>query len=157
MIRNLDPEQPVGEVSTMNNLMAKSIARSRFNATLLAVFSLVALVMAAVGIYGVISYSVQLRTHEIGVRMALGAQRRDVLRLVVKRGIVLGLIGVAAGLVASFGLTRLIATLLFEVTATDKTVFAAVAGALFLVTLIACYVPARRATKVDPLVALRYE
>ncbi len=157
VIRNLDPEQPVGEVSTMNNLMAKSIARSRFNATLLAVFSLVALVMAAVGIYGVISYSVQLRTHEIGVRMALGAQRRDVLTLVVKRGIVLGLIGVTAGLIASFGLTRLIATLLFEVTATDTTVFAGVAGALFLVTLIACYVPARRATKVDPLVALRYE
>ena len=157
VIRNLDPEQPVGEVSTMNNLMAKSIARSRFNATVLAVFSLVALVMAAVGIYGVISYSVQLRTHEIGVRMALGAQRRDVLTLVVKRGIVLGLIGVTAGLIASFGLTRLIATLLFEVAATDATVFAGVAVALFLVTVIACYVPARRATKVDPLVALRYE
>jgi putative ABC transport system permease protein len=156
-IRNLDPEQPVGEVSTMNNLMAKSIARSRFNATLLAVFSIVALVMAAVGIYGVISYSVQLRTHEIGVRMALGAQRRDVLSLVVKRGVVLGLIGVTVGLLAAFGLTRLMASLLFEVTTTDTTVFAAVSGALFLVTLVACYVPARRATKVDPLVALRYE
>jgi putative ABC transport system permease protein len=157
VIRNLDPEQPVGEVSTMNGLMAKSIARSRFNATLLAVFSLVALVMAAVGIYGVISYSVQLRTHEIGVRMALGAQRRDVLRLIVRQGISLGLIGVAAGLVASFGLTRLIASLLFEVTATDATTFGLVAAGLFLITLIACYIPARRATKVDPLVALRYE
>ena len=156
-IRNLDPNQPIGEVSTMNNMMAKSIARSRFNATLLAVFSLVAMVMAAVGIYGVISYSVQLRTHEIGVRMALGAQRRDLLALVLKRGVVLGVIGVTVGLVASFALTRLMATLLFEVTATDKTVFAGVAVALFLVTLIACYVPARRATKVDPLVALRYE
>ncbi|MCM3900449.1 MAG: ABC transporter permease [Pyrinomonadaceae bacterium] len=156
-IRNLDPEQPIGEVSTMNNLMAKSIARSRFNATLLAVFSIVALVMAAVGIYGVISYSVQLRTHEIGVRMALGAQRRDVLSLVVKRGIVLGLVGVTVGLIASFGLTRLMTTLLFEVTATDTTVFAGVSVALFLVTLVACYVPARRATKVDPLIALRYE
>jgi len=156
-IRKIDPEQPIGEVTTMNNMMAKSIARSRFNATLLAVFSLVAMVMAAVGIYGVMSYSVQLRTHEIGVRMALGAQRRDVLELIVKKGIVLGLLGVTVGLAASFGLTRLMQTLLFEVTTTDKTVFAGVAGALFLVTLIACYVPARRATKVDPLVALRYE
>ena len=156
-IRKIDPEQPIGEVSTMNNMMAKSIARSRFNATLLAVFSLVAMVMAAVGIYGVMSYSVQLRTHEIGVRMALGAQRRDVLELIVKKGIVLGLLGVTVGLAASFGLTRLMQTLLFEVTTTDKTVFAGVAGALFLVTLIACYVPARRATKVDPLMALRYE
>ena len=156
-IRKIDPEQPIGEVSTMNYMMGKSIGRSRFNATLLAVFSLVAMVMAAVGIYGVMSYSVQLRTHEIGVRMALGAQRRDVLELIVKKGIVLGLLGVTVGLAASFGLTRLMQTLLFEVTTTDKTVFAGVAGALFLVTLIACYVPARRATKVDPLVALRYE
>ncbi|HVQ38414.1 MAG TPA: ABC transporter permease [Pyrinomonadaceae bacterium] len=157
VIRNLDPEQPVGQVITMNDLMAKSIARSRFNATLLGVFSLVALVIAAVGIYGVISYSVQLRTHEIGVRMALGAQRRDVSRLIVRQGIALGLIGVVAGLAASFGLTRLIASLLFEVTATDKTTFALVSVGLFLITLVACYVPARRATKVDPLVALRYE
>jgi putative ABC transport system permease protein len=156
-IRNLDPEQPVGEVSTMSDLIAKSIARSRFNATLLSVFSLVALVIAAVGIYGVMSYSVQLRTHEIGVRMALGAQRRDVLVLVVKRGIVLGLVGVAIGLAASFGLTRLMASLLFEVTTTDNGVFVGVSAALFVVTLIACYVPALRAAKVDPLVALRYE
>jgi putative ABC transport system permease protein len=157
VIRNIDPEQPVGEVSTMQGLVAKSVARSRFNAVLLAVFSLVALVMAAVGIYGVMSYSVQQRTHEIGLRMALGAQQSDVLRLVVKQGIILGLIGVAAGLVASFGLTRLIVSLLFEVPATDTKTFAAVATGLFLITLIACYIPARRATKVDPLVALRYE
>ncbi len=157
VIRNIDPEQPIGEVSTMENLLAKSIARSRFNAILLAVFSLVALVMAAVGIYGVMSYSVLQRTHEIGLRMALGAQRRDVLRLVLKQGVILGLIGVAAGLIASFGLTRLIVSLLFEVPATDTKTFAAVAAGLFLITLIACYIPARRATKVDPLVALRYE
>ena len=157
VIRSIDPEQPIGEVITMEGLLAKSIARSRFNAILLAVFSLVALVMAAVGIYGVMSYSVQQRTHEIGLRMALGAQRSDVLRLIVKQGIILGSIGVATGLIASFGLTRLIASLLFEVPATDPRTFAAVAGGLFLITLLACYLPAWRATKVDPLVALRYE
>ena len=157
VIRALDPQQPIGEVTTMENLLSTSVARSRFSASLLAVFSFVALVMAAVGIYGVMSYSVLQRTHEIGVRMALGAQRFDVLRLVVKKGIVLGLIGVAAGLAASFGLTRLISTLLFEVTATDAATFAVVSVGLFLVTLLACYIPARRATRVDPLKALRYE
>jgi putative ABC transport system permease protein len=157
VIRTLDPEQPIGEVSTMEGLLSKSIARSRFNTILLAIFSLVAMVMAAVGIYGVMSYSVQQRTHEIGLRMALGAQQSDVLRLIVKQGVMLGLIGVAAGLLAAFGLTRLIVSLLFEVPATDTRTFAAVAVGLFLVTLIACYIPARRATKVDPLVALRYE
>ena len=157
VIRTLDPQQPIGEISTMESLLSVSVARSRFSASLLTVFSFVALVMAAVGIYGVMSYSVLQRTHEIGVRMALGAQRFDVLKLVVKKGIVLALIGVAAGLAASFALTRLIATLLFEVTATDKVTFAAVSIGLFLVTLLACYLPARRATRVDPLKALRYE
>ena len=157
VIHTLDPQQPIGEVSTMESLLSTSVARSRFSASLLMVFSIVALVMAAVGIYGVMSYSVLQRTHEIGVRMALGAQRFDVLKLIVGKGIVLGVIGVAAGLAASFGLTRLISTLLFEVTATDTVTFVAVPVGLFLVTLIACYVPARRATKVDPLRALRYE
>ena len=157
VIHAIDPQQPIGEVSTMESLLATSVARARFSASLLTVFSLVALVMAAVGIYGVMSYSVLQRTHEIGVRMALGAQRLDVLSLVVKRGIVLGAIGVVVGLAASFALTRLISTLLFEVTATDTVTFVMVPVGLFLVTLIACYVPARRATRVDPLKALRYE
>ena len=157
VIRGLDPDQPVGQVITMEGLLEKAIARSRFNTVLLATFSIVALVMAAVGIYGVMSYSVQQRTHEIGVRMALGAQNRDVLTLVVKQGVGLALIGVAIGLVASYALTRLMVSLLFEVTATDKTTFGLVAAGLFLITMLACYVPARRATKVNPLVALRYE
>ncbi len=157
VIHTLDPQQPIGEVSTMESLLATSVARSRFSASLLTVFSFVALVMAAVGIYGVMSYSVLQRTHEIGVRMALGAQRFDVLRLVVKKGIVLGAIGIVIGLAASFLLTRLISTLLFEVKTTDTVTFAVVSVGLFLVTLIACYVPARRATRVDPLKALRYE
>jgi putative ABC transport system permease protein len=157
VIRSLDPQQPIGEISTMESLLSVSVARARFSASLLTVFSIVALVMAAVGIYGVMSYTVLQRTHEIGVRMALGAQRADVLNLVLKKGIVLGAVGVVVGLAASFALTRLIATLLFEVTTTDARTFAAVAAGLFLITLLACYLPARRATKVDPLKALRYE
>jgi putative ABC transport system permease protein len=157
VIRSLDPQQPIGEISTMDNLLSVSVARQRFSASLVTVFSILALVMAAVGIYGVMSYTVLQRTHEIGVRMALGAQRNDVLKLVLKTGIVLGLIGIVVGLAASFAVTRLLTTLLFEVTTTDKATFAAVSVGLFLITLVACYVPARRATKVDPLKALRYE
>jgi putative ABC transport system permease protein len=157
VIHNLDPQQPIGEVNTMEALLSTSVARARFSASLLTVFSVLALVMAAVGIYGVMSYTVLQRTHEIGIRMALGAQRLDVLTLMVKKGVVLGAAGVVVGLIASFALTRLIATLLFDVTATDTATFVIVSAGLFLVTLFACYVPARRATKVDPLKALRYE
>ncbi|HSS19140.1 MAG TPA: ABC transporter permease [Pyrinomonadaceae bacterium] len=157
VIQSIDPEQPLGEVITMEGLLSRSVARSRFSAVLLGVFSLVALLLAAVGIYGVMSYSVQQRTHEIGLRMALGAQRGDVLRLVVKQGVAVALIGVSLGLAASFGLTRTIVSLLFEVQATDPKTFALTATGLFVITLLACYIPARRATKVDPLVALRYE
>ena len=157
VISGLDPEQPISDVRTMEDLLSVSVARSRFSTTLLSIFSFVAMVMAAVGIYGVISYSVLQRTHEIGIRVALGAQKRDVLGLIVKQGVLLGLIGVAAGILASFILTRLMSTLLFEVEATDKTIFAAVSVGAFVITLIACYLPARKAMEVDPLQALRYE
>jgi putative ABC transport system permease protein len=157
VIREIDPNQPVGEVNTMEALLARSVARSTFNTTLLSIFSFVAIVMATVGIYGVMSYSVQQRTHEIGVRMALGAQRFDVLKVVVKQGIVLGVLGVAAGLATSLILTRLMSSLLFEVTPTDSMTFVLVAAGLFFVTFLACYIPARRATRVEPLRALRYE
>ena len=157
VIHQLDPQQPIGQVITMNALMARSVARSRFNSLLLAIFSVVALVMAAVGIYGVMSYSVLQRTHEIGVRMALGAQRTDVLRLMLKQGILLGIAGVAVGLAGSFGLTRIMSTILFDVAPTDKTTFTAVAFGLYAITFLASYIPAWRATKVNPLDALRYE
>jgi putative ABC transport system permease protein len=157
VVSSLDQDQPVSDVATMEELLGVSISRSRFNTTLLVIFSIVALVMAAVGTYGVMSYTVSQRTHEIGVRMALGAQRGDVMSLVIKRGVVLGLIGVVVGVAAAVGLTRLLTTLLFEVEPTDARVFVTVTVGSFLITLLACAIPARRATKVDPLKALRYE
>jgi putative ABC transport system permease protein len=156
-IHQLDPNQPIGQIATMDTLMSKSVARARFNSMLLGIFSLVALIMAAVGIYGVMSYSVLQRTHEIGVRMALGAQRADVLKLILKQGVMLAVAGVVVGLAGSFGLTRIISTLLFEVAATDKATFALVASGLFVITFFASYFPAWRATRVNPLDALRYE
>jgi putative ABC transport system permease protein len=141
----------------MEQYVAASMATPRFNTTLLGIFAAVALVLTIVGLYGVTSYAVVQRTNEIGIRMALGAQAADVLRLIIGQGIKLVVIGVALGLAGAYALTRLISSLLFGVGTKDMLTFVAVAGVLALIALMACYVPARRATKVDPLVALRYE
>ena len=156
-ILNIDKDQAVTEVATLEQVLGESIEQPRLTMFLLMIFALVALTLAAIGIYGVMAYAVAQRTREIGIRMALGAQRLDVLKLIVRNGMTLALLGVAVGLAAAFGLTRLLASLLFEVTATDATTFAIVSVGLLSVALLACYIPARRATKVDPLVALRYE
>jgi putative ABC transport system permease protein len=150
-------EQPVYYVNTMQEIASQSMASQRFPMILLAVFAGFALLLASVGIYGVISYSVTQQVHEIGIRMALGAERSDVRRMVVRQGATLALRGVALGLVAALGLTRLIAHMLFGVSAHDPLTFAGVASLLVLVALVACYIPARRATEVDPMVALRCE
>jgi putative ABC transport system permease protein len=153
----VDKDQAVFKLTTLEQLHGESILLRRFFMVLLLVFAAVALVLAAVGIYGVMSYVASQRTHEIGIRMALGAQARDVLKLIISNGMILALIGVAIGLVGSFALTRLLASLLFGVSATDTLTFVAVALGLIVIAMIACYIPARRATRVSPLVALRYE
>ncbi|HSE21319.1 MAG TPA: ABC transporter permease [Pyrinomonadaceae bacterium] len=153
----IDKDQPVSNTQTMEAILADSIARQRFSMVLLAIFAGVALVLAGVGIYGVMSYSVAQRTHEIGIRMALGAQTAAVLKLALGYGMKLVITGIAIGLVAAFALTRLMSTLLFGVTATDPTTFALISLLLIFVAALASYIPARRATKVDPMIALRYE
>jgi putative ABC transport system permease protein len=141
----------------MNEVIAASLAQQRFSMILLDAFAVVALLLASLGLYGVISYLVGQRTHELGIRLALGAQRSDVLRLVLGHGMKMALGGVALGLLAALGLTRLLAKMLYGVSTTDPATFAVITLLLTTVALLACFVPARRATKVDPLVALRYE
>jgi putative ABC transport system permease protein len=156
-IREVNRNQTFSKTATMEQLVGDSLRQQRFNLLLLSSFAVLALGLAGLGIYGVMSYSTKQRTHEIGLRMALGAQSRDVLRLIVGQGLVLALTGIAIGLIASFALTRLMRGLLFGISATDPLTFISISLLLTLVGLLASWIPARRATKVDPLVALRYE
>jgi putative ABC transport system permease protein len=153
----VDKDQPISHVRTMDQVFAAAMSRERFQMLLLALFATLALVLACVGLYGVISYAVAQRTHEIGVRMALGAQRADVLRLVIREGMLLTFAGLALGTAGALAATRVMKELLYGVTASDAITFISVSALLVLVALLACYLPARRATKVDPLIALRYE
>jgi len=148
---------PVASVRTMDELLADSVARSRFNALLLAIFGVVALVIAVVGVYGVVAYMVAQRTQEIGIRMALGAARADVVRMVMRGGMIPTLAGVALGLVAALGFTQLMSSLLFGVSATDPATFATIGGALVVAALLATLLPALRAATLDPMQALRDE
>ena len=156
-VQTLDKTQLVHSVRTLDSVMSEAVATPRFRTSLLGVFAIVALILAMVGIYGVMSYAVTQRTHEIGIRIALGARAADVLKLIVRNGMGPVLLGVALGLAGAIGLTRLMVSLLFGVTPTDAVTLATVTVGLVLVALISCCIPARRATKVDPLVALRYE
>jgi len=154
---SVDKDQPVSNVRTMEQVVSTAVSRERFQTLLLALFATLALLLACVGLYGVISYAVVQRTHEIGVRIALGAKPADVLRLVIKQGMALTMIGLVFGVAIAFAVTRVMSEMLFGVTATDPLTFVGVPVVLGLIAFLACYVPARRATKVDPLVALRYE
>jgi ABC-type antimicrobial peptide transport system permease subunit len=156
-VGSLDSSLPIAEIRTMDDVISRAQSRPRFLTMLLSLFSAIALAIATVGIYGVISYSVARRTKEFGLRMVLGAQQSDVLSLVMKQGALLTGAGIVVGLLAAFALTRLMASLLFGVTATDPLTYLSVTGVLALVALVACYIPARRATKVDPITTLRYE
>ena len=156
-VRALDGDLPVTGVQTVEQHIAASVADRRFNLLLLGLFASVALMLAVVGIYGVISYSVSLRTHELGIRMALGARRSDVLGLVMRHGVHLILTGAAVGVVGSIAVSRVLQSLLFEVSATDPATYVAAVSALAAAAMLACYIPARRATKMDPKTALRYE
>jgi len=156
-VHRMDPNQPVADVRTMRQVMSESVARAQFYTVLLTVFAGLATVLAAVGIFGVMNYSLSLRTREIGLRMALGAQQRQVRLLILKQGLLLTVIGAAIGVAGALALTRLMSSLLFGVGAADPITFGVIVPLLMIVSLIACYLPARRATRIDPLIALRSE
>jgi putative ABC transport system permease protein len=156
-VRQVDADQAVSGINTLEGLVSESVAQSRFNTLLLALFALLALALAVVGIYGVIAYVVAQRTSEIGLRMALGAQARDIWLLVLRQGGKLALFGVALGLGGAWALTSYLKALLYGVSPTDPLLFALTAAGLFLLALLACWIPARRAAKVDPMIALRCE
>ena len=156
-VKAMDKDLPAYGIKTLDEYLSASVSRPRFNTLLLAIFAGLALILTAVGLYGVMNYSVTQRTHEIGIRVALGAQQQDVLKMVVRQGMTLTAIGIGAGLAGAYFLTQLLASLLFGVSATDPLTFIAISIILAGVALGACYVPARRATRVDPMIALRYE
>jgi ABC-type antimicrobial peptide transport system permease subunit len=157
VVWSVNKDIPLANVRTMQEVIANSVEQRRFSMLLLTIFAAVAMLLAAIGLYGVMSYTVAQRTKEIGIRMALGARRPDVLALVVKQGMALVLIGIVAGVLLSLGTTRLISGMLFGITATDPLTFAGVGALLSAVAFLANYLPARRAAKVEPMVALRYE
>jgi putative ABC transport system permease protein len=156
-VHEINKDQTLTEVKTLEEVKAESMASNRLRSMLLTVFASIAVLLAAIGIYGVISYSVEQRTHEIGIRAALGASRADLLGLVLRGGMLLAAAGLVLGFGGALGLTRLLSNLLFGVGERDPLTMGAVAAILGLTALVACFIPARRATKVDPLVALRYE
>ncbi|MFZ3258560.1 MAG: FtsX-like permease family protein, partial [Candidatus Acidiferrales bacterium] len=157
IVQQMDKDEPISNIATMDQLISDSVARSRLTAVLLGVFAALAMILACIGIYGVMTYATAQRRNEIGIRMALGAQRGDILRLVLGQGVRLAILGVVIGIAGGLALTRLLQSLLFHISASDPLTFAGVAILLTLVVLAACYLPARRAMRVDPMDALRYE
>ena len=157
LVRTMDPGLPVSNLMSMEEILSRSVAARRFNTVLLTIFAFLGLVLASVGIYGVTSYSVSQRSHEIGIRIALGAQVKDILTLIIRQGLILSCIGLGIGVVMALALTRWLASLLFEVSSTDPIAYSLIFIVLLVVTLAACYIPARRATKVDPMIVIRSE